>query len=92
MIIHYTAKAVIASLDWGLDAQQAVALPNFGSLNGPTLLERGRFPASTIEALQTRGHVVQEIDMTSGSQVIQRTGDGWFGGADPRREGVVRGD
>ena len=52
LIIHYTAKAVIASLDWGLDAQQAVALPNFGSLNGPTLLERGRFPASTIEALQ----------------------------------------
>ncbi|HSW23877.1 MAG TPA: gamma-glutamyltransferase, partial [Burkholderiaceae bacterium] len=92
LIIHYTAKAVIASLDWGLDAQQAVALPSFGSLNGPTLLERGRFPASTIEALQTRGHVVQEIDMTSGSQVIQRTGDGWFGGADPRREGVVRGD
>ncbi|HSW26597.1 MAG TPA: gamma-glutamyltransferase family protein, partial [Burkholderiaceae bacterium] len=92
LIIHYTAKAVIASLDWGLDAQQAVALPNFGSLNGPTLLERGRFPASTIEALQTRGHVVQEIDMTSGSQVVQRTRDGWFGGADPRREGVVRGD
>jgi gamma-glutamyltranspeptidase/glutathione hydrolase len=92
LIIHYTAKAVLASLDWGLDAQQAVALPNFGSLNGPTLLERGRFPASTIEALQARGHVVREIDMTSGSQVIQRTRDGWFGGADPRREGVVRGD
>jgi len=92
LIIHYTAKAVIASLEWGLDAQQAVALPNFGSLNGPTLLERGRFPAATIEALRSRGHVVQEIDMTSGSQVIQRTRDGWFGGADPRREGVVRGD
>jgi len=92
LIIHYTAKAVIASLEWGLDAQQAVALPNFGSLNGPTLLERGRFPASTIEALQARGHQVQEIDMTSGSQVIQRTRGGWFGGADPRREGVARGD
>jgi len=92
LIIHYTAKAVIASLEWGLDAQQAVALPNFGSLNGPTLLERGRFPASTLEALRSRGHVVQETDMTSGSQVIQRTPDGWFGGADPRREGVVRGD
>jgi len=92
LIIHYTAKAVIASLDWGLDAQQAVALPNFASLNGPTLLERGRFPASTVEALRSRGHLVQEIDMTSGSQVIARTRDGWFGGADPRREGVVRGD
>jgi len=91
-IIHYTTKAVIATLDWGLDAQQAVALPNFGSVSGPALLERGRFPASTSEALRARGHVVQEVDMTSGLQVIMRTRDGWFGGADPRREGVVRGD
>jgi gamma-glutamyltranspeptidase/glutathione hydrolase len=92
LIIHYTAKAVIASLDWGLDAQQAVALPNFGSLNGPTLLERGRFPAATVDALKARGHEVQEIELTSGLQVLQRTRDGWFGGADPRREGIVRGD
>jgi len=92
LIIHYTAKAVIASLDWGLDAQRAVALPNFASLNGPTLLERGRFPTATLEALKARGHVIEEVDMTSGLQVLQRTADGWLGGADPRREGVVRGD
>jgi gamma-glutamyltranspeptidase/glutathione hydrolase len=92
MIIHYTAKALIGSLDWGLDAQQAVSLPNFGSLNGPTLLEQGRFPASTVDALKARGHVVTESEMTSGLQMLQRTRDGWFGGADPRREGVVRGD
>jgi gamma-glutamyltranspeptidase/glutathione hydrolase len=91
-IIHYTAKALLGCLDWGLDAQQAVSLPNFGSLNGPTLLERGRFPAATIDALKARNHVVQEIEMTSGLQALQRTRDGWFGGADPRREGVVRGD
>jgi gamma-glutamyltranspeptidase/glutathione hydrolase len=35
---------------------------------------------------------VQEIDLTSGLQAIERRGSGWFGGADPRREGVVRGD
>jgi gamma-glutamyltranspeptidase / glutathione hydrolase len=92
LIIHYTTKAVIASLDWGLDAQQAVALPNFGSLNGPTLLERGRYPASTIDALQARGHLVEQIDMTSGLQLLARTRARWSGGADPRREGVVRGD
>ena len=91
LIIHYTAKALIASLDWGLDAQQSVALPNFGSLNGPTLLERGRFPSSTVEALQARGHDVREIEMTSGLQLLLRTRDGWSGGADPRREGVVLG-
>jgi len=92
LIIHFTAKALIASLDWDLDAQQAVSLPNFGSVGGPVLLERGRFPASTVEALQARGHAVQEIEMTSGLQLLARTRDGWSGGADPRREGVVRGD
>ena len=91
-IIHYTAKTLIATLDWGLDAQRAIALPNFGSYNGPTLLERGKFPAATIETLAARGHTVNEVDLTSGLQALQRTPTGWFGGADPRREGVVAGD
>jgi gamma-glutamyltranspeptidase/glutathione hydrolase len=91
-IIHYTAKTLIATLDWGLDVQRAIALPNFGSNNGPTLLERGRFAQPTIDALTARGHVVNETDLTSGVQAIQRTTTGWFGGADPRREGVVAGE
>ena len=79
-------------LDWGLNAQRAIDLPNFGSTNGPTLLEQMRFPAATINALKARGHHVREVEMTSGLQAIQRTKGGWFGGADPRREGVVKGD
>ena len=90
-IIHYTAKTLVGTLAWGLDAQRAIDLPNFGSFNGPTVLEAGRFPAATIDALKARGHMVNEIDMTSGLQAIQRTNSGWFGGADPRREGVVMG-
>jgi gamma-glutamyltranspeptidase/glutathione hydrolase len=92
LIIHYTAKTLYGVLDWGLDAQQAIDLPNFGSTNGPTLLEKDRFPAATVQALQARGHEVRELEMTSGLQAIQRTPTGWFGGADPRREGVVMGD
>jgi gamma-glutamyltranspeptidase/glutathione hydrolase len=92
LIIHYTAKTLLGTLAWRLDAQQAVALPNFGSTNGPTLLEAGRFPAATVEALRARGHEVRELPMTSGLQAIERTATGWFGGADPRREGVVMGD
>jgi len=90
-IIHFTAKTLTASLQWGLDLQTAVALPNFGSFNGPTVLEEGRFPAATLQALQARGHTVREIELTSGLQGIQRTPEGWLGGADPRREGEVRG-
>jgi gamma-glutamyltranspeptidase/glutathione hydrolase len=91
-IIHYTAKTLIGTLDWGLDPQAAIALPNFGSLNGPTLLERGRFAPATIDALKARGHTVQEADLTSGLQALHRTPQGWRGGADRRREGIVLGD
>ncbi len=91
-IIHYTAKTLIGTLDWGLDPQTAIALPNFGSLNGPTLLERGRFAPATIESLKASGHAVQEVELTSGLQALQRTPAGWRGGADRRREGIVLGD
>jgi gamma-glutamyltranspeptidase/glutathione hydrolase len=92
-IIHFTAKTLIGSLQWGLDAQRAIDLPNFGSYNGPvTVLEGGRFPAATAAALRARGHTVNEADMTSGLQALQRTPGGWHGGADPRREGVVIGE
>ena len=92
LIIHFTAKTLLGTLAWGLDPQQAISLPNFGSTNGPTLLEEKRFPAATVEALKARGHEVREMNMTSGLQGIQRTRDGWFGGADPRREGIVKGE
>ena len=91
-IIHYTAKLLTGTLHWGLNAQQAIDLPNFGSLGGPTMLEAQRFERSTIEALKARGHEVREMEMTSGLQAIERTPKGWFGGADPRREGIVQGD
>ena len=91
-IIHYTAKLLTGTLHWGLNAQHAIDLPNFGSLGGPTLLEAQRFDRSTVDALKARGHEVREMEMTSGLQAIERTPKGWFGGADPRREGVVLGD
>ncbi len=92
LIIHFTAKTLYGVLNWGMNVQQAINLPNFGSLNGPTLLEEKRFPVATVEALRARGHEVHEQDMTSGLQGIQRTAAGFFGGADPRREGIVMGD
>ena len=92
VIIHYTAKVLVGTLHWGLNVQQAVNLPNFAHLGGPALLEAQRWPDHTVQALQARGHEVRVGDMTSGLQAIERTPSGWFGAADPRREGVVRGD
>lgn len=91
-IIHYIAKILWGTLHWGLNMQQAIDLPNFGSANNLILLEEKGFPAAAVEALEARGHDVQEMDMTSGLQAIQRIPGGYFGGADPRREGVVMGD
>jgi gamma-glutamyltranspeptidase/glutathione hydrolase len=92
-IIHFVAKTLLGSLAWGLDAQRAIDLPNFGTFGGPLLLEEKRFPAATAQALKARGHSsLQEVDLPSGLQAIGRTPTGWFGGADPRREGVVMGD
>ena len=91
-IIHYTTKSLLGVLLWKLSPQTAGAYPNFASLNGPTLLEAGRFPAATIENLRARGHDVKEVPLTSGIHSLFRTSRGWAGGVDPRREGVVRGE
>ncbi|NSX12342.1 gamma-glutamyltransferase [Pseudomonas lini] len=96
-IIEYVAKSTIGLLDWNLDPQAAINLPNFGSRNGPTELEQGQFSTELIQALKDKGHNVNEIDMTSGTQAIVRVKDAQgkaalAGGADPRREGEALGD
>jgi len=96
-IIEYVAKTTLGLLDWNLDAQRAINLPNFGSRNGPTELEQGQFSPALVQALKDRGHTVSEIDMTSGTQAIVRVKDAQGkvsleGGADPRREGEALGD
>jgi gamma-glutamyltranspeptidase/glutathione hydrolase len=96
-IIEYVSKALVAMLDWNLDPQAAVGLPNFGSRNGATELEAGLFSAPLKQALKDKGHALSEIDMTSGAQAIVRVRDAQgkvslIGGADPRREGEALGD
>ncbi|MGM0744686.1 MAG: gamma-glutamyltransferase, partial [Bacteroidota bacterium] len=90
-IIHYTAKAIIGMYEWDLNAQNAINLPNFANFNGATALEENRFSSEFIESLREMGHEIRTQSMTSGIQAIQVTEDGYFGGADPRREGVVMG-
>ncbi|WP_349922402.1 gamma-glutamyltransferase [Aeromonas veronii] len=91
-IINYVGKALLGTQDWGLNLQQAIDLPNFGSRNGPTELEQGRTPTTVIEGLKARGHEVVLNEQTSGLQGVERNASGWFGAADPRREGVARGE
>jgi gamma-glutamyltranspeptidase/glutathione hydrolase len=96
MIIHFTAKTLYGVLNWGLSPQQAIALPNFGSVGGPLVVEGGRFAPATLVALRERGHEVKELALTSGLQAVVRQNKNeqqvWVSGADPRREGEVMGE
>lgn len=91
-IINYVAKAIVGHLDWGLDIQQALSLPNFGSRNGPTELEENTDVANLKPALEAKGHTVSVIQLTSGSTGIVLTNQGLVSGADPRREGAPLGE
>ena len=70
-IIEYVNKAVIGLVDWKLDPQQAISLPNFGSRNVGTEVEAGLVSPALIQQLKDRGHDVSVIDMTSGTQIIE---------------------
>jgi gamma-glutamyltranspeptidase/glutathione hydrolase len=91
-IINYVAQALVDVLDWGMDIQQAVSSPHYGSRNGPTDLERGTPLEALVPELRRMGHTVRLRAETSGLHGIVRTADGWAGGADPRREGVALGE
>jgi len=91
-IINYVVKTLLGIIDWKLDPQAAVALPNFGSRNGPTELEKDTEVVALEPRLRALGHATRVMDQTSGLQAIVRTRDGFIGGADPRREGIVLSD
>jgi gamma-glutamyltranspeptidase/glutathione hydrolase len=91
MIINYVAKTLVAALDWGMDVQGAAGAPNFGSRNGPTVLERGTPYEKLAKELFDRNHPVEIVPLESGVHAIERVPGGWRGGADPRREGIAAG-
>jgi gamma-glutamyltranspeptidase/glutathione hydrolase len=91
-IIHYVAQTIVNVLDWGMDIQQAVAAPRYGSRNGPTELEEGTKLERLAPELERMGHSVRIRPAASGLHGILRTSEGWTGGADPRREGVAVGE
>jgi gamma-glutamyltranspeptidase/glutathione hydrolase len=92
LIINFVTKTLVGILDWKLDPQVAADLPNFGSRNGPTELEKGTEAESWAAALQAKGHEVRVIEQNSGIHAIVVTPAGLVGGADSRREGVAIGN
>lgn len=90
-IINYVAKTIVGVLDWGLDMQAAIALPNMGSRNKETELEKGTALEALAPALEAMGHPVRITEFPSGIHGIVIDAQGLQGGADPRREGLAKG-
>ncbi len=93
-IIAYVVKTLIGLIDWQLDAQAAVSLMNFASRGGPFEIEIDHRSALwRALALRPLGHRIKADYQNSGAHAIVVRGDRRLeGGADPRREGVARGD
>jgi gamma-glutamyltranspeptidase/glutathione hydrolase len=88
-IIMQVAKTLIAHLDWGLSAQQALAAPNLWFSGDTLLVEAGTPLAQKIDALAAFGRAVQANPiMPSKANAAERTPTGWIGAADPRSDGV----
>ncbi|MBJ7537260.1 gamma-glutamyltransferase [Marinomonas transparens] len=91
-IIGYVAKTLIAHIEWGMDIQQAISLPNMVNRFGTYDLEKGTSAESFEKPLTDMGFKVSIRDLNSGIQgIVVNTGE-LLGGADTRREGLVLGD
>jgi len=105
-IIQYVVKTLVGALDWGLDAQQATSMVDFGASNSVTTSLGGEHPnivAANSGAndplatgLRALGHTISTSSQSSGiSTIIRKPVNGvstLTGGSDPRREGIVLGD
>jgi len=88
-IIMHVTKTLIGVLDFGLPAQQAIALPNLFFGGGDVLVEQGTALAAMAPQIAALGQPVIAADLGSKVNAVERTAAGWRGAADPRSEGVA---
>ncbi len=91
-IIMFVTKALIAMMDWKLDAYQASALMNFGSMGEGADLETDWQAVVTGLRLKSYGHSIRIDLMNSGLNLLAVRDGVIEGGSDPRREGAALGD
>ncbi len=89
-IIMQVAKALIARLDWGLSARDAIAAPMIYYSGGVLQVEAGTSLAAMAVPLAQKGQMVMAVDMPRlKANAADLTPEGWVAAADPRSEGIA---
>lgn len=88
-IIMHVVKTVIGVLDWGLSAQDAIALPNIFYGGDGLRVEEGTYLEDMIAEISRLSGPVSASTLTSKVNAVEWTGEGWRGAADPRSPGVA---
>ena len=90
-ILAYVGKGLVGLLDWGLEPQPAIDLPNLIARGAAFYGEVDKFPPAMIEALAARGIALRPGQgEDSGLHGVMIVNGRLVGGADRRREGVFR--
>jgi gamma-glutamyltranspeptidase / glutathione hydrolase len=75
-----------------MNIADAIATPNLCSMNGALIVEKNSNLSAKIPQLEAFGESVVQVDLVSGVTSVKRAAKGgWYGAADPRREGVASG-
>ncbi|MEX1057578.1 MAG: gamma-glutamyltransferase [Natronospirillum sp.] len=90
-IIGYVVQMLVETLDWNQPIYSAVNSPRFLHSGEALELEADTPLVEHQAALSALGHTVSVRSLISGVHGVQRTPDGWVGGADPRLDGSASG-
>ena len=87
-IIMHVTKTLVGVLDWGLSAEEAIALPNLFYGQAGVLIEGNDMGKAIAEQMKPFGYEFNPTDLGSKLNAAQRVGDVWHGAADPRGPGT----
>ncbi len=89
-ILAYVAKSIVASIDWNMPVQQALAAPNLVARGANFNGEVTKFSPGMLAALNAKGIALKPGQgEDSGVHAVMIRDGRVDGGYDPRREGVV---